>query len=131
MIILLGMFALAIVVFIVAIIINVRSRGRLDDNGSGWAFGGVIILSCTLLVLFIHLPIHRAGIMSDVREFIAVEETVVITRNNESISEYELAALQHKIIDYNAWLANIQFWATNPVGKWYTPKAVLLLKPIR
>jgi len=66
-----------------------------------------------------------------VREFLALKATVEAARQNEHISELELAALQQKIIEANKWLASTQYYRRLFWTNIFYPPVVLELEPIR
>ena len=96
-----------------------------------WPAAGVVVGGFTLLMIIIIWPIVYVDTISDIKEFKATQETIVFARANTSISEYEKAALTHKIIDANKWLARTQYWANMSIFDMFYPDEVNELKPIR
>jgi len=60
-----------------------------------------------------------------------LKATVEAARENEEISELELAALQHKIVEASEWLASTQYYRRLFWTNVFYPPAVLVLEPIR
>lgn len=107
--------------------------GIIVDNKthSAWPVIGIIVGGFTLLIITICWPTVYVDTISDIKEFKATQETIVFARANTSISEYEKAALTHKIIDANKWLARTQYWANMSIFDMFYPDEVNELKPIR
>lgn len=90
--------------------------------------GGIVAVG--LLIICIALPINRAVVRADITKFQVVAATLEIARANENISSFELAALQQKVIDYNAWLAYIQYRQRSGWMGWFNPGEIRDLKPL-
>ncbi|NIU82885.1 MAG: hypothetical protein GWN64_05240 [Candidatus Thorarchaeota archaeon] len=91
----------------------------------------MIVTTCVFLfAALIIMPIVYASELGCIEQFKSVESTVEVARLNENISPLELAALQHKIVESNAWLAKAQYWNSFPIISWYYPEKVMELHPI-
>jgi len=77
------------------------------------------------------MGISRLTANGEVREFLALKATVEAARQNEHVSELELAALQQKIIEANKWLASTQYYRRLFWTNVFYPPVVLDLEPIR
>ncbi|KKM68992.1 hypothetical protein LCGC14_1455410, partial [marine sediment metagenome] len=95
----------ALLLSIVVGIILIRS-----DNSIAEGFGVLICALTTLMVLvaLVTLPIERFECRTKIVEFISVKETVARARVGDAY--IESAALQHKIVEANKWLARVQFY---------------------
>jgi len=96
---------------------------------------GIECLSIGLGLLFlfglIAVGLNRLTVNAEAREFLALKATVEAARENERISELELAALQHKIVEANEWLASTQYYRRLFWTDVFYPPIVLRLEPIR
>jgi len=90
-----------------------------------------ITVAFGLVVVCMVLPINRAVIRANIAQFQAVAATLETARTDEDISSFELAALQQKVIDYNAWLAYIQYWQRNGWVGWFNPEEIRDLKLLK
>ena len=98
-----------------------------DDIKEGsYVYGGFVVLA-----LFMFFAGFRLSVPGEVREFRAVQQTLLDARGNAGISAIELAAIQTEIIKANRWLAGTQFYAKNLWTNWFVPASVLDLKPIK
>jgi len=84
-----------------------------------------------LIVLVIFLVGHPIEVRAEIVQFDSVQDSVLVARSNPDISQLELAALQHKVVEMNKWLANAQFWAKHPLTNWFWPKKIFELEPIK
>lgn len=105
------------------IIWNVKNR----DIGM---IGGIFaFICCVLLIVAVgekvsnHFVIH-----AEINQFVATKITVESARNNGI--DLENAAIQHKIIESNQWLAKEQYYKTTIWG-WWIPDEIDNLKPIK
>ncbi|MBU0847089.1 hypothetical protein KKH23_07835 [Patescibacteria group bacterium] len=64
-------------------------------------------------IMVIAIPITRFSCISEIVKFESVQTSILEARQNDNISEFELAALQQKVIEKNEWLAEQQFWANH------------------
>ena len=78
--------------------------------------GGVTMLIALTLWPFVYL-----GGRESIKAFQTVEQSVINARANSNVTPMELAALQHKIIDANKWLAGQQYWNALPIFELYIP----------
>jgi len=81
---------------------------------SSWVVGLFVALGILLVAVLFTLGVCRLA-----------------ARQNESISELELAALQQKIIEANKWLASTQYYRRLFWTNVFYPPVVLELEPIR
>jgi len=105
-----------------------------NENSDGLLFAGVatvVVSGVCLLIVVLAIFLCPIDIRSEILEFKSVEESLLIARNNSDISQLELAALQHKVVEMNKWLANAQFWTKHPLTNWFWPKEILALSPIK
>lgn len=76
-----------------------------------------IILGLMVIIYCLLWPLSYYGSKAQVRQYYALKETVMKARTNNDISEFELAALQQKIIDNNVNLVEVQYfnslWVTD------------------
>jgi len=93
--------------------------------------GLLVALGILLVAVLFTLGICRLAVNGEVREFLSLKATVEAARQNEHISELELAALQQKIIEANKWLASTQYYRRLSWTDVFYPPAVLDLEPIR
>jgi len=85
----------------------------------------VVLLSCLLC-----LGINRAEARTNALSIEAARRTVIAARSSD-VSEYELAALQASVMEYNTWLADAQYWQKHPWFGVFTPAYVQDIEPIR
>ena len=98
----------------------------------------VIVLGALLLCL----PFARMDSVSRIRRFQAIQETVEAARELRDIATqitpngmrhpilYETAALTHKIIEANGWLASAQYLNSMPIIGLFVHGDVAKLEPI-
>lgn len=92
---------------------------------------GVFILAFVLGFALLFIPLNHAVITSAILDFESTKRSVETARTNKaSISNLELAALQHKIIEQNAGLAVVQYWNDTMFDIWI-PDSVDELDPIK
>jgi len=104
-----------------------------------WCYGGMscgtvgllVALGILLVAVLFTLGVCRLAVNGDMREFLALKATVEAARQNESVSDLELAALQQKIIEANRWLASTQYYRRLFWTNVFYPPVVLDLEPIR
>ena len=82
-------------------------------------------------IVILMLIFHPIATKAEIAQFNSVKETLESARLNDQISEFELAAIQQKVIDQNKWLANAHFWAKYPLTNWFWPKEILKLNRIK
>ena len=98
---------------------------------SSWVVGLLVGLGILLAAVLLSLGLCRLTVNGEVRGFVALQATVEAARQNEHISELELAALQQKIIEANKWLASTQYYRRLFWTNVFFPPVVLELEPIR
>ena len=67
----------------------------------------------------------------EIARFEAVRQTIIVARENKNVTDYELAAIQHKAVEKNEWLANARFWTEHPLTNWFWSKRILEIEPIK
>ena len=100
------MLVLLGLVILLIIGISILSWGSYD-----FEFVGIIItfISGFLIVIFlIILPCTYYETLAEIAQYESVKVSIENARKNGN--ELEKAALTHKIIDTNKWLAGIQYW---------------------
>jgi len=122
MIIILGLAVLTAIFFAVHFL--------TDDYEAIWAGIGAIF-GIILVIALVSLPFVRASTTADVLGFNAVKQTLELARVNPDISEWELAAIQQKVVEQNRLLARAQYWATHPLTNWFYVPEILELEPIK
>lgn len=99
----------------------------VEDIGEFFFFGGIIFLGITLIVL----PFVLMGCQDEINQFNVLRETIGTARENPNISQFELAALQQKVIDANQWLVSSKYWQKNPITSWFVLSKVQQLEVIK
>ena len=117
-----------IVVLLVALGIIVLC-GMNNKYGDGYFPGGLIVGGALLIALLV-FPLERMGIRSNIEQYYATKETIERARSNKNISDMELAALQHKVVEINSWLKRKQYWNKNVWIEVYIPDEVDTLQPL-
>ena len=92
-------------------------------------FGTIAAATC-LAISLIGVPLQRFSCQVEVREFLAVQNTLNCVRANSNLSELELTAIQHKVVEANIWLAKAQFRANSWLFNWYYVDEIRKLTPI-
>lgn len=90
-----------------------------------------IFALATIIMFVIVFPVEYYGNRAAIEAFHATQETLQIARMNDSISEYELAALQTKVVEINQWLGRAQYQARLWAIRLFWPREVLDLKPLQ
>lgn len=92
---------------------------------------GIMVAALAGVLLFIALigvPFNRMEVYSNIAEFQSVRATITAARSRgESL---ENAAMQLKVAETNAWLANAHYWNQTLFDIWI-PDVVMHLEPIR
>jgi uncharacterized membrane protein len=83
-----------------------------------------------LCALLFALPIARCDYNSRFVEFNETSNTIKEARKNKDISEFELAAMQTKVIESNNWLARTKYW-NNTIWDYYIPEKIVQLESIK
>lgn len=103
-----------------------------EDNSMGFITEFITFSVGVLIVmLLILLPINRMIINGEIAEFKSVENTLYNARTDKKISNFEIAAIQQKVVDNNRWLASNKFYNSIPIIEWYIPDEVDNLEPIK
>lgn len=102
-------------------------------NEREWETGviGIILIvvpGIFLVICLISLIVNPIEVKSDINKFLATETTIEQARKTGV--DIENAAIQHKIIESNQWLAEKQYYNSTIFGLWI-PDKVDNLKPIR
>jgi len=93
--------------------------------------GLLVALGILLVAILFTFGVCRLEVNGEVKEFLALQATVEAARQNEHISELELAALQQKVVEANEWLASAQYYRRLFWTNVFYPPVVLELEPIR
>jgi len=85
---------------------------------------GGMVLVIALFFIFLS-PLEIKG---DIIRFESTRQSIMIAR--ETGNELEKAAIQHKIINGNQWLAGIKYW-NETIFDIFIPDEVMQLKPLK
>jgi Zn-dependent protease len=118
MVIIIGLIGLMVIGILLS-----RKYWMHEEVGVAIAIGSGVFLFLFLVML----PISHISILGDIEEFNSVRQTVDVARANGA--DIESAAIQHKIIEQNAWLAKAKFYNSTVFDLW-VPDAVDSLEPI-
>ena len=102
-------------------------KGRNENSGAI----GIILMVVSgmfLIIALISLITNSMKVESNINKFLATETSIEQAR--ETGVDVENAAIQHKIIESNQWLAKEQYYNSTIFGLWI-PDKVDNLKPIR
>ena len=124
------MIFLAILCFFIVVGIVVMNIWK---DKVGYDITGYIIMiysSLVLALLIIAIPINRMDTISFINKMESTKQTLNYARQNKEISSIELAAIQQQVCEYNAKLANEQYWKKTIWGLWRDDK-IIDVKPIR
>jgi len=97
----------------------------VDENP--WLSFFCVVVAFVAFVGAIMLPITHLSINAEIVEFEATRATIATAR--ERGNEIETAAMVHKMVEANQWLAGIQYSNKTIFGLW-VPNGVENLKPI-
>jgi len=117
------------IIFITAVVVILI--GILFLNYFEWEFfGGLLIMIggmvlCIVLIAGYLVPLETRG---EIVRFEATRQTIKIAR--ETGNELEKAAVQHKIIECNNWLASKVYW-NQTIFDIFIPDEVMQLKPLK
>ena len=126
-----GVLLIVAVPFVLAAIYALWQKRKQWGGMSSGVVGLLVGLGILLAAVLLSLGLCRLTVNGEVREFVALQSTVETARQNEHISELELAALQQKIIEANKWLASTQYFRRLFWTNIFYPPVVLELEPIR
>lgn len=104
----------------------------LDHNNdvvSGLGLVVTLLCSALLFIALAALPLSRADDRSAIEEFRATEATVRSMR--ERGDDIERAAIAHKVVEANRWLARAQYWNRSWWFDAWTVDEVDVLEAIR
>lgn len=90
-----------------------------------------IIGALATFIVVMALIFHPISTMAEVEQFNSVKNTLESARLNIEISEFELAAIQQKVIEENKWLVASQYWAKHPLTNWFWPSEIAELELIK
>jgi hypothetical protein len=89
------------------------------------------LLSLFLFIGLVSIPINRMGVNGEISEFKAVQTSLLNARENKGISQFEIAAIQQKVVDSNKWLASYKYYNSISIIEWWIPDSVDKLEPIQ
>lgn len=107
-------------------------KSSWDEDG--WIMTGAILLvigGILILCCFVAWSGKEMCANAYVVKYEAVQKTVDDARNNENITQFELAAIQQKAVEKNEHLAGLKYWAEHPLCNWFYSKKILQIQPIR
>ena len=117
---------ICLVVFLIGFLLNRISDDCLDIleiTGSSLMMFCGIMLAIGLMCK----PVCDLQTKAEIREFKSIRLTLETARTNEN--NLEVAAIQTKVMDWNAWLASNKYYKTTLLS-WWVPSDVLDLEPI-
>jgi len=126
-----GVMLIVLVPFVLVAMYAIWQRKRRYGGISCGTVGLLVALGILLVAVLFTLGVCRLAVNGEVREFLALKDTVEAARQNEHISELELVALQQKVIEANKWLASAQYYRHLFWTDIFYPPAVLELEPIK
>ena len=94
---------------------------------------GVVLCAISIVLLVtvsIAVPCERLDAAVGCAEFRSTQQSVEVARANVDLAGLERAALQHKIVEANAWLAREQLKAGVWLLKCMYPNEIYELRPI-
>jgi len=92
--------------------------------GEGLIICGSIVLFGVLIILLINSFVVKA----EITKFEATRQAIIVSRKTED--DFERAAIQHKIIERNEWLAGMVYW-NQTIFDIFIPDEVMQLKPLK
>lgn len=103
------------IILVGLVVLGVVGFCLLDRIGteSLWGLVGLIASVASVVLLaanVIALTFGRAGDRSSIAQYHAFVRTVEAARAKGSVTEYERAAIQKDIADWNQKLANVKYW---------------------
>ena len=111
-----------VVLFVISLIVSMLT----DDEGWLWSAVATGVVSVFAIVLLVGVYVEKVG---EVQQFKAAKDTVLYLR--DSPHSIERTAAVFKSAEYNAWLAQAQYWNSKWYFDWYYPDSVDELTPIR
>ena len=94
--------------------------------GPVMAWTAVVVLAIMLVII----PFTKMETNANIDGFLAVKASVEQARSND-VSDIELAALQHKIVEQNMHLARKMRYANSPWFKIFFTEGIFELEPIK
>ena len=114
-----------ILLFIFGIVLGCKSR---DENAVIIGIILAVFSGIFLIVALVSLMTNTIEIKSDIHKFLITDTTIEVAR--KAGTDIENAAIQHKIIESNQWLAKQQYYNSTVFGLWI-PDEIDNLEPIR
>jgi len=96
-----------------------------DLGGITMIFGGIGIVFCLIFIAVNHPVTHR-----NIQKYHSVKKTIEDSRGTP-MSNWERAALTNTIIEWNANIAEAQYWNENIWTDIFWPDEVMELEPIK
>lgn len=123
----LGLFIVGLVCYIV------HQKFSKHEDWTDSIIGHICVLMgiLWLTVALIALPCTRWENYSFILKLEAMKDVIEEIRINPDISEFERLALQKDIIEMNKDLASKQYYSRNVWTKWFFPKELQKVKPIK
>lgn len=116
--------SILILLLVVGVILAIKNYWNMDITGGILAF-----VCCALLIVAVGKKVNNHFVIhAEINQFVATKITIESARNNGI--DFENAAIQHKIIESNQWLAKNQYYKTT-VWSWWIPYEIDNLEPIR
>ena len=108
---------------------NNNKEGIMDRDDVVFLCGVALLVALTVLAAaVIAIPLARFDYNKDAAEFVVTKATIEQARGNPELIN---AALVHKIVEANQWLANRKYVNGVPLIEWYVPDSVESLEPLR
>jgi len=96
-----------------------------------WA-GVLSILMLVMLLIAVGLiPVARMSINGDIAAIEEARRTVAAARENENVTDLEIAAIQQTVVKMNSRLAVLKYYRKTFYAGIYVPRCVLDTEPIR
>ena len=120
-----GLVLIGVLVIIVGIIM---AEGFDLESGEMIFWFGIVLT----VVVLMTIPVSRLSVNVGMVKFESVQTSILEARQNDDISEFELATLQQKVVEKNEWLTENKYWAKHWLCNWHYPtKKINALEPIR
>ena len=87
---------------------------------------GLLLIAVIALLCY---PVAIFDTNAKVKEFESVRVTIENARGEAS--DYELAAIQQRVVDANKWLASVRYYRSSWFFRAYVPRSVDKLVPIK
>lgn len=115
-----------ILVTLLLLVVGIVLLTKNNDSFIGFIF--TAITGTALVIALICIPIKHMGVNAFITKFEATETSIISARNKGV--DVENAAIQHKIIECNQWLAGKKYYNDSIFGLWI-PDTVEDLTPIK